>query len=234
MTDPEKSTWEVLRSLGFDRDPQVISDPPGGLSYDFGNLRLSASVCVNLRAQPIVLLSGVMQAPRSPGEVSCELPRQAESWEQAVAWVTWALDNHVGGIFQPTSPVTWLEQGRSYIHMLPWERARAAYKARPHCGVHCDWARVALRKLAEEIDRADSDTRVTLRFDGEVLKIWCADVLIAVPASGAPWAIGYSLGARTLRRLPKRLTTQMVEFSIWDSALTIGNWRYSGALALDG
>ena len=81
------TTWSVLKSLGFKDDKEVISDPPGGLSFHFDNFKLSASVCTNLRAQPIILFSGVYATGRTLGksssrcqEKSNRLNRQPLGW----------------------------------------------------------------------------------------------------------------------------------------------------------
>lgn len=71
------------------------------------------------------------------------------------------------------------------------------------------------------------------QFDGEVIKIRCAGALIAMPAVGEPWSCPYSLKVEHLRRLPKRLMHEIVESSIWESTLTIGNIRYPGVVAID-
>jgi hypothetical protein len=110
---------------------------------------------------------------------------------------------------------------------------RAAPAARPQCQVERDWARLALRKLTGLLATSGDDALVTLHFNGEVLMVWCEGTLIAVPASGKPWPKRYSLRAASLRRLPRRLMREKVEFSIFESALTIGNVRYPGVVAID-
>jgi len=186
------STWDLLKTIGFGEDHSVISDPPGGLSIDFGNFKMSASFVLNRWFREAVLLSGIMSTSRTIAEVECEMPREVESWEQGVAWVTWCLDNHAnGGIFKPALPIAWLTEGRQNRHLLPWERERAAwereraaYAARPHCQVQRDWARVALRNLSEIVATLDDEAPVIFQFDGEVLRIRCADSLIANAGSG--------------------------------------------------
>src|SRR5688572_11179560 len=86
-------TWDLLLALGFGEDHSVMSDPLPGLSYDFGNLKLSASRCSNRWFVPIVLLTGVIATKRSICELRSELPPKVESVEQGMAWVVWALDN---------------------------------------------------------------------------------------------------------------------------------------------
>ena len=136
------NTRELLLSLGFVEDPNVISDDPPGLSFDFGNLKLEASHVVNRWFQPIVLLSGIMASAGTLAAVECQLPREFESREHGIAWVTWCLDNHSDRAFVPKRPVPWLSEGRAHRHLLPWERDRAGYQARPQCWVQRDFARL--------------------------------------------------------------------------------------------
>lgn len=229
------STWDLLKSIGFVEDQSVISDPPGGLSLDFGNFKLEASFVINRYFREVVMLGGVMSDSRSIALVESEMPREVESWEQGVAWITWCLDNHAtGGLFEPVLPMKWLTEGRLNRYLLPWEKERAAYAARPHCQVQRDWAKLALRKLSELVVTLDNDVPIIFQFDGEILTIRGLNTVIATSASGKAWPSKYSLKAKQLRWLPKRLRMSgVVEFSYWDSAFTIGNHRYNGAVVLD-
>ena len=113
-----------------------------------------------------------MTTTRTIAEVECEMPEEVESPEQGVAWITWCLDEHAPGrLFVPAWDVPWLAIGRQYKHLLPWERQRAAYAARPQCSVRRDFAAWGLRYLAQLLAEADEDTLVTFSFDGEVLLI---------------------------------------------------------------
>lgn len=226
-------TWDLLRDLGFIEDPRVISDPPGGLSIDFGNLKLEASHVLNRRFVPAVLFTGVILTPRTIASVDCEMPREVESRELGIAWVTWCLDSQAGGLFEPVLPVDWLTAGRTHRHLLPWERMQAEYSNRPRCHVRRDWARLAFRDLSAQVEAADDDTPVIFQFDGEVMKISCGGQVVATPASGAPWSSRYSLSARSLRWLPTRLTRDPIVFSVFNGGLTIGNRRYSGVVEAD-
>ena len=125
---PKVRSWDVLKSLGFIEDKSLFSDPPGGLSFNFGNFKLSAIVGLNRWLQPIIQLSGIMSTRRSFGEVLCEMPQEVESREQAIAWITWCLDENWDGEFQPKFLVPWLEEGRKQRILLPWERDRIAWR----------------------------------------------------------------------------------------------------------
>jgi hypothetical protein len=99
-----------------------MSDPPGGLTRHFGNCELSAIHCLNFSFRDVVMLSGILRQDGSIYEVSGEMPREVESLEIAVAWVTYVLDTSGGGAFKPQFPVVWLELGRKWRTMLPWEK----------------------------------------------------------------------------------------------------------------
>lgn len=220
-------TSDLLKSLGFKEDNSIVSDPPGGLSIDLGNFKLSASFVINRWCQEIVLLSGIMSISRSIYDVESEMPREVESWEQGVAWVTWCLDKHGEyDKYNPTQPIKWLADGRQNFYLLPWERERLAYENRPNCYVKREWVRVALRNLSKQIALLDDEVSVIFQFDGNILTICYEGLVLAMPAYGSKWKFRYLIKAGTLRQLPKRLMSQEVEFSVWNSDLTIGRYRY--------
>jgi hypothetical protein len=124
VNDQSIATYVALKALGFVEDKSISSDDPGGLSFNFGNLTLQASHCMNLRFARVVLFSGVMSTPRTISQVSCEMPQRAESMEQVAAWVAHCLDKQSGGKFHPSVPIAWLETGRQNQHLLPWNCSR--------------------------------------------------------------------------------------------------------------
>lgn len=173
-------TREVLRSLGFGDDSSLISESPGdGLSFDFGNCKLAASFCTNMRFQPIVFLHGTLVEPGAMAVIECEMPQEVESREQGAAWVVWCLDQYASGRrFEPTRSVAWLDYGREHRSLLPWERQRQAYEARPRCLVDRDWARLAIRKLVQAAATLTPKEPISLHFDGELLRIsWTGNVI---------------------------------------------------------
>jgi hypothetical protein len=111
---------DVLRLLGFHEDTNVLSDFSPGLSFDFGNVKLEASHNRNRWLRPVILLGGVMTTSRSIALVHFEMPTEVESFEQGVAFVTYCLDKHADGNFAPAVEAPWLEAGRRYRHLLPW------------------------------------------------------------------------------------------------------------------
>jgi hypothetical protein len=222
-------TIDVLRSIGFTDDPSVPSDDPGGLSIDFGNLTLSATFCRNRWFEPIVMLGGIYRTPRTLAEISGEMPREVESLEQGYAWIAWHLDNAAGGAFVPARPAPWLEVGRLHRHDLPWERERAEYDARPQCRIDRDLARAGLKQLAKLLSQTPDGTAVTFSFDGEILSIRAGGRLTAFSAEGVKWASSFPVPSENLKHLPKRLTTDPVEISVWQDKLSIGNCLYPRA-----
>lgn len=222
------ATGSLLRALGFRKDPEVLSDEPPGLSFNFGNFKLEAGQLMNRWLRPVITVGGVMTTDRTISLVHFEMPLDVESFEQGVALVTYCLDRHSpGGAFKPASTVSWLDEGRRYRHLLPWEKEASAYAVRPHCYVEREWARLALRDLSEILKGTNEDSPVIFQFDGEVLTIRCSQKVIAAPAVGLPWPNRFSISASLLQGLPQRLGSE-VEVSVWDRKLQIGNRSYSG------
>lgn len=222
------ATWDVLRSLGFEPDPGVMSDEKPGLSYDFGNFKLAASHVLNRSFVPVVLFSGVLRTSRSLAEVRFEMARQVESREQCAAMIAWNLDRAAGGAFEPAPDVPWLNEGRQNQDTLPWRRDLAAYQARPSCTVGRDWLRLALKTLTEMIAAAPDEAPVVFGFDGAVLTMKCTGQMVALAGEGSAWPTQYVVPARNLRRFPKRLARERIVVSVWDGRLTIGLWAYGG------
>lgn len=62
MDEATIPTWELLPSLGFQPDDTVVySDVHPGLSFDFGNFKLSASCLMNMSFVEVVLFTGIGQ-----------------------------------------------------------------------------------------------------------------------------------------------------------------------------
>lgn len=222
-------TWDVLKKLGFLPDDEVVSDVRPGLSFDFGNFRLSASCCINMRFAEIVLFTGVMTTPRTIAEVQFEMPRQVQSAELCAAWIVWQLDKMAkSGSFVPAKAVEWLAEGRTHQNLLPWISDMTLYKARPRCAIESVWLRVALKTLREVLTTADKDEEVIFGFDGAVLTVQCIGKVIPMPGEGIPWPKHYTIQAGKIRNLPKRLMSERVEVSIWQTRLNIGRNSYEG------
>ncbi len=225
------STVDALRSLGFQHDPRVISDECPGLSFDFGNLALRASNCLNLRCVEVVLFSGVLSTSCSLAEVFFEMPRKVKSLKQCAAWIVWSLDQcSEHRVFKPARHVGWIEEARTNQRLLPWVMSMAEFSARPQCLVRRDWLRLALKTLDEYLVSLSGSTGIVFSFDGSVLTIQFDKKVIALAGEGPPWAVRFKVEAKALSRLPKRLMRAHVVVSIWESRIAFDGHSYTGTL----
>jgi len=220
-------TMDALHCLGFRHDPTVVSYGPS-LSFDFGILKLKATACMNLRAQEIVLFTGVLLTPRTLGDVQFEMPQQIMSTKQCAAWIVWHLDQY--SEFQAIQHVDWVGEARANRKLLPSVREQAEYNARPSCVVERKWLRLALKTLAEHLPSVADEADVVFGFDGSVLSIRFDGKVIGLGGEGSPWTVRFKVAASALCRLPKRLMRDHVGLSIWESRLTLGSWVYDGTL----
>ena len=223
-------TWDLLTEFGFTPDPEVMSDIRPGLSFDFGNFKLSASAVTCRHYQPVVFFTGVLASKRTLAEIAFEMPRIVTCREEATAIIAYHLDKACSGrVFQPARPAEWLVIGREHRHLLPWEQEKAAYDARPHCIVERDWLRLALKNLAALIEKADDTTEVVFAFDGSVLTMKCSGKVFPLGATGNAWTAQFVIPAGKLRRLPKRLMQGLIEISVREGRLHIGRNCFDGA-----
>ena len=228
------STLDLLLDLGF----EPFADPLPGLRFDFDNFELRARQLINLKFQEVVTFSGVLATPRTVREVAFDIPPRIASRELCAAMIVYYLDPS-GRAFEPARQVDWLAEGRQNMHLLPWviqaaqrKLREAAYQARPYCFVQREWARLALKTLANYLDPSDDEpapdeTPVVFFFKDSVLTIRCESRLIALAGDGADWPTKYAIRAGQLRQLPKRFKGWWVEISIWDGKLRIGDKRYA-------
>ncbi|MEI6673718.1 MAG: hypothetical protein WCO57_00925 [Verrucomicrobiota bacterium] len=224
-------TWEVLKELGFMPNAAVRSEIQPGLSFDFGNLMLSAgAVTTGWRLTPVILFTGVMQGPRFLSEVQFEMPRAVENLDICAAWIAWHLDQCSTGEFQPISNAEWLEIGRSNKVLLPWVLDLVAYENRPACSVEREWARMMLKRLKAALGTVADNDLVSFEFDGALLRIRCGDSLIPASARGQAWENRYTLRACQFKELPTRLGGFEVLFSVWNEKFHIANWSYEGVV----
>lgn len=230
--EPQLEAWEVLKEFGFKPDAAVLaSDIRPGLSFDFGNFKLSASAVMAKCLLPIVSFTSVLATRRTLTDVHFEMPRRIESREKCAAWLAWNLDQCSDGPFRPRVPAPWLQTGRANLRLLPWYFDQEAYDARPHCTVDREWARPLLKKLKGVLEKTPAEEMVWCSFDGEILRIRCGKELLATAAEGMPWKERYGLKADKLKRLPLRLMQQGVGVSVWDGHLELANCRYEGVVS---
>jgi hypothetical protein len=217
--------------LGFQPDSNVISDGEPGLSFDFGNLKLSASWVISPRSvAEVVFFTGILSTPRAMAEIGFELPRRMKSAKQCAAWIVWNLDRYCNGALKQTCHIDWVEEGRQNKSLLPWVRSMSEYESRPQCVVRRDWLRLALKTLGQQISLLSNQAVLVFSFDGSVLSIRCNNKVIALAGEGVPWAVRFRVAAEKLRRLPKRLRHEGVEVSIWQSHIRLGDREYEGTL----
>ena len=222
-------TWKALQDLGFKQVKKVYSEQDMGLSYDFGRFQIAAGRMMNRYMREVWSFSGMVGNSNFISSIEFEMPLQIESIEQCAAWVTWHLQTHLPvnqSHFLGESELTAL--GRQHQSTLPWVRKQAAYAARSHCMAKRDWLRLALNELKSVLCDAEDSTEVQFHFDGTVLVVVCQGQRIVCPASGEAWPNHYIIAALHLRKLPKRLMSDMPCVDIWEGCLGIDRYRYSG------
>jgi len=220
------ATWDLLQDLGFQKDTGYRTDISPTLYFDFGNFRLFASCVTNMRFREVISFGGLIQGGSVIAQVEFEMPIQVESREQCAAWIIWHLDQ--GGHISHLRQINWVEEGRKNQKLLPWYFDREAYEARPHCLVQRDWLRLALKTLSDYIGSVSDDMPIYFRFDGKILSIECGEKLVVLPGDGQAWSHKYSILAKTLRYLPKRLAHNRVEISVLNNSLSIGHYGFLG------
>jgi len=148
--------------------------------------------------------------------------------KQCAAWIVWNLDQ--SDFFKEICQIDWVVEARQNKSLLPWVRSGAESSVRPICLVQRTWCRLALKTLNELLSSLPDQAAVVFSFDGFVLLIRCEGRVIALSGKGVPWSVRFRVEAKGLRRLPKRLRREIVEVSIWESYINLGNWRYAGTV----
>ncbi len=211
------ATREILERLRFEKDEAAMTDEPPAYVVDLGNIKFTVARSVNRFSRPVFAVTGAAFDRRTSKMICFDLPLRVESYEQGVA----LLAHAIGSDYEPEQPAPWLDQGRSWRHLLPWEQEKAAYAARPVCLVARDWFRVAGNRLRTLAEVADTSDVATFSFDGQVLKINAAGEILAMPASGAAWDTVFALSLCGLRALPKRLASDRIFVEVWTGCLSI-------------
>jgi hypothetical protein len=209
----------VFEQLDFEENWSAMTDEAPAYRYDFGNLKLEAAQVTNRHFMPVFLLSGVHQDVRSLRMICFETPLEVASLEQGIA----LLAHAVGRSFQSAEPISWLEQGRSWQHLLPWEQGRRAYEARPHCVVERDWFRMPAHQLRLLAGSATEKDVATFTFNGRILTIDAAGTCLPMPAQGTAWLESYGVRLLELSVLPKRLIRSVIGIGVWERRLTINS-----------
>lgn len=219
-------TVKALKKLGFEPDDAVLSDDGAGLSYNFGNLTLSACRVLNLSFAQIILVSGVYASPHTIAHVEIQLPLRVASIEQCAAFIAWGINEQIGRNFVPLVPTDWLELGRNNFDTLLWIKEQKLYEARPQCAVERDWLKLALRDLRSLLPTLAESDSLSFNFQNEIFSIRANQKLFALPAAGNNWKSQYEITAANFRDFPKRLNCQEIEISVWENYLHLAGWRY--------
>ena len=229
------ATMDALRYFGFELDANVYSEGGPGLSFDFGRFKLSAGRMMSLQMREVVSFSSVVSTPRTISSVEFEMPVRIESNEQCAAWIAWNFNQqmpHREKII-PRDRADFLIYGMQHMSLLPWERRKAAYASRPHCSVERSWLRQGLNSIQKHIDLVGIESKVIFSFDGSVLLFRGKKWIIPMPATGSAWPEKYQIEVRNFNRFPSRLMNTVIEVSIWDGNVYLGNRFYRGVTAVD-
>lgn len=226
MQTPLIETVEALKKLGFAPNDSGLSFDSQSLSYDFGNLTLSAHRTLNRNFAEIISVSGVYASPRTIAEVEIQLPLRVASVQQCAAFIAWGIDNQIGRNFVPLVPTRWLGEGRNSFDLLPWIKEQQLYNERPKCTVERDWLKLALRDLRSLLPQLDENESLSFTFQNKIFSIHSRLKLLALPADGHNWKSRYEITAGNLRNFPKRLNNKEIEVSVWNNHLCLAGWRY--------
>jgi hypothetical protein len=230
----EGATMRSLRALGFtDRKPEYASTK---LGYDMGGWELTAQEMANLSMVPIVNVTGLLHTPRILADIQIQMLQTFDQPKMAAAFLVFGLDRHKRDLkILPD----WWSLGDENLDLHPVEQERKqheermqAWRARPHCRMAVDHARLFRRQLRAAITDLVSEESARLFFDGRVLRVVLADQEIAVLASGEAWphAVAWPLNAET--KLPGRFKDHDVTLGFFERNLDLENYRYSGATEL--
>lgn len=234
MPLPIVSVRDVLPTLGFTQDWAATTDQPPGFVFKRDILELHAAQCTGFHLRPQILFSGMAVTDRTLQGFEFALPLAVESKEQAVAMIAY----YIGSDFVPSAPIDWLDQGRLWKHLLPWEKHwrelrqrddeyEQQRRARPHCLVARDWMRMLRKQLRVAVNSAGEHDEFFVEFDGHMLKITLLDTAIGAPARGpASWNC-YRGRIASLAGLPTRFLTDPVEIGIWNGRLEIEQTHFA-------
>ena len=118
LPEPIVAVRDVLPTLGFVEDWNRRTDVDPAYEFKRGLLELHATQCAGFHLRPQFLFTGTAATARTLQALEFTLPLAVESKEQAVAMIAYYL----GSAFVPSTPIDWLDQGRQWKHLLPWER----------------------------------------------------------------------------------------------------------------
>lgn len=227
----EGATMRSLRALGFtDRKPEYASTKIG---FDIGGWELTAQEMVNLSMVQIVSVTGLLHTPRILADIQIQMLQTFEQPEMAAAFLVFGLDRHKRDL--KTLPDWWsLGEANLDLHPVVQERKQheermKAWRARPHCRIGADHARLFRSQLRAAITDLVGEGSARLFFDGQVLRVVLANKEIAVLASGEAWPHAVSWPLNAMTKLPGRFKDHDVTLGFFEGNLDLENYRYSGA-----
>lgn len=230
-TGSEGATMQSLRALGFtDRTPEYASTK---LGYDMGGWELTAQEMVNRSMVPIVNVTGLLHTPRILSSIDIQMLQTFDQPEMAAAFLVFGLEQHKRDL--KTLPAWWaMGEANLDLHPVVQERKKheermKAWRARPHCRIGVDHARLFRSQLRMAITELVGEDSARLFFDGQVLRIALADKEIAVLASGDAWPHAVSIPLNAETKLPSRFKRDTVTIGFFEGNLDWDNYRYSGA-----
>lgn len=218
-------TRNILLKIGFKEIPRTSlhsAQEEPDLSFDFGNFFLHAYAGINRYLAEVLYFSGMNKNERVIQEIDFELPQEVESFEQAIALLSFQLGKKLDATHIPE----WYFKGQLLEEHLPWKKEQLEYKKRPLAKVDYDYYRLLIRKMIDLAVSASIDEITTISFDGEILNIKCAGVKLVAPASGMPWEETISIKTKHLYYLPKRIKKEPGIISIWKNNLYFDNLAF--------
>lgn len=209
----------LLVDLGFVADNSQFSSGQDALSFDFGNLVLSAKRGTNRWFRDVWLFGGVANDGRTLALIEFEMPLDVESVEQGTAWIA----EHVKITLRDTPQ--WLQDGLGWRYELPWRKELTRHDERPLCRVKREWFSLPCRAMRLDAEESRPEEQAKVSFDGSVLKVVLPNSVVAVPASGERWERPAAVALTGLRHLPRRLISQSAEVSVQQEHLIIAGLR---------
>ena len=211
----------ILEILKFEKVWNEITDQQPSYFYNFGNLKLIATQVTSKYFRPIFSFYGIIKTDRIIEAIDFTIPIEVESFEQGVAWISFGIKES----FQPDLPTPWLSLGRGWKNHLPWVREQQEYKNRPQCDVDRVWFRIAAKQMRDLADGLVESDLALFEFDGDVLRISVCGQVFAMPAKGNAWKEPYTIKAKILSHLAKRLMKPIISIGVWKEHLFVHNLK---------
>ena len=123
----------ILIELGFKHDGEFFV-------FDFGNCQIKGAQIINFSFARVFHFFGYYVNARSGAFIDFQVPIEAESFEQGVAFIAYYLRNHHFSIMPG-----WLAEGLTWQFHLPWVREQIEYENTPKASVDREWFKIDYR-----------------------------------------------------------------------------------------